>query len=210
MIPLSPEGGLLLSLARACAVAGEISVFGTLTFGLVVLPRALRGADVAVADVARATLLRLVRVSIVAALIGAGLWLVAQTADLSSATSLGMALAAVPDVLGGTEFGHVLALQMLVLVAILPVLSRPRLAFGFGLAALALQAGHSHALSMQPGFSLVVNRYRLAPALRGGDPVGAKWTLIRSIAVQTGFGLAIVVAAGVLSNLPPSLHEQPV
>ena len=303
MIPFSPEGGLLLSVARAWAVAGEISLFGTLTFGLFVLPRALRGADATVADGARSTLLRLARVSVVGALIGAGLWLVAQTADLSSATSLIAALDAVPDVLATTAFGHVLALQVLALLAVLPALSRPRLAFGLSLAALALQAGHSHALSMQPGFSLllvsdlihllgagawlggllplllvvratpgkvgagaarwfsplgkacvvamtvtagiqgwglvasipgligtaygwmamaklslfgvlfafaVVNRYRFAPALRGGDPAGAKRTLVRSIAVQTGFGLAVVIAAGVLSNLPPSLHEQPI
>jgi putative copper export protein/mono/diheme cytochrome c family protein len=56
----------------------------------------------------------------------------------------------------------------------------------------------------------VLNRYRFAPALSQGDPATAKRTLVRSIAVQTGFGLAIVVAAGVLSNLPPSLHEQPI
>jgi len=55
-----------------------------------------------------------------------------------------------------------------------------------------------------------INRYRLAPALRGADATGAKRSLIRSIALQTGFGLAVVVAAGILSSLPPGLHTQPV
>ncbi len=58
------------------------------------------------------------------------------------------------------------------------------------------------------GFA-AVNRYRLAPALMRTTPDAAKWRLSRSVAVQTGFGLAVVLAAGVLGSLPPSLHEQP-
>jgi putative copper export protein/mono/diheme cytochrome c family protein len=54
------------------------------------------------------------------------------------------------------------------------------------------------------------NRYRLAPALLRGDPAAARRVLIRSLAVQTGFGLAIVTAAAVLSSLPPAMHVQPV
>jgi putative copper export protein/mono/diheme cytochrome c family protein len=54
------------------------------------------------------------------------------------------------------------------------------------------------------------NRYRFAPALLQDDPAAAKRVLVRSIAVQTGFGLAIVAAASVLSSLPPAMHEQPV
>lgn len=55
----------------------------------------------------------------------------------------------------------------------------------------------------------VVNRYHLAPALLGGEPAAARRTLIRSVAVQSGFGVAVVLAAALLSNLPPALHEQP-
>ena len=55
----------------------------------------------------------------------------------------------------------------------------------------------------------VVNRYTFAPALLGSDPAAARRTFVRSIAVQTGFGLAVVLAAALLSNLPPALHEQP-
>ena len=55
----------------------------------------------------------------------------------------------------------------------------------------------------------VVNRYTFAPALLGSDPAVARRTLIRSITVQTGFGVAVVLAAALLSNLPPALHEQP-
>lgn len=53
------------------------------------------------------------------------------------------------------------------------------------------------------------NRYRLAPALLRAEPFRARRALAGSIAVQTGFGLLTVAAAAVLSELPPSLHEQP-
>jgi mono/diheme cytochrome c family protein len=52
------------------------------------------------------------------------------------------------------------------------------------------------------------NRYRFAPRLRP-DGDAAKPALIRSIALQTGFAIAILVAAVILSELPPSMHGQP-
>jgi mono/diheme cytochrome c family protein len=55
-----------------------------------------------------------------------------------------------------------------------------------------------------------VNRYRLAPRLLGPAPDVTRPVLLRSIAVQTGFGVLVVLAASVLSSLPPSMHEQPV
>ena len=59
------------------------------------------------------------------------------------------------------------------------------------------------------GFALA-NRYRLAPRLLGPDPASARRSLMRSIGAQTGVGLAAVLAAGLLSALPPSMHTQPV
>ncbi len=55
-----------------------------------------------------------------------------------------------------------------------------------------------------------VNRYRFAPRLLGAAGEASRPVLRRSIAVQTGFGLLVVLAAAVLSSLPPSVHEQPV
>ena len=52
------------------------------------------------------------------------------------------------------------------------------------------------------------NRYRFAPALLGEDSTRAKRVLVRSIALQTGFGLAVIAAAGILSSLPPGFHTQ--
>ena len=55
-----------------------------------------------------------------------------------------------------------------------------------------------------------VNRYRFAPRLLGPAGEASRPVLRGSIAVQTGFGLLVVLAAAVLSSLPPSVHEQPV
>jgi mono/diheme cytochrome c family protein len=55
----------------------------------------------------------------------------------------------------------------------------------------------------------LLNRYRLAPGLLRGDPESARRALVRSIAIQTGFGVAIIAAAGVLSSLAPAMHTQP-
>ncbi len=55
-----------------------------------------------------------------------------------------------------------------------------------------------------------VNRYRFAPALLGAHPEQAKRELVASIAVQTGFGVLVLLAAGVLGSLPPAMHVQAV
>ncbi len=52
------------------------------------------------------------------------------------------------------------------------------------------------------------NRYRLTPRLIQGET--AKADIVRSITVETGFGFALLIAAGLLVTLPPSIHEQPV
>jgi putative copper export protein/mono/diheme cytochrome c family protein len=59
------------------------------------------------------------------------------------------------------------------------------------------------------GFA-VRNRYRLAPALLGGDPAPARRHLLRSLALQTAAGVLIVFVAAVLSGLEPAMHVQPV
>ena len=58
------------------------------------------------------------------------------------------------------------------------------------------------------GFA-VLNRYRLAPALLRAAPGQARRRLVLSVAAQSGFGLLTVLAAGLLSSLPPAMHVQP-
>ncbi len=55
-----------------------------------------------------------------------------------------------------------------------------------------------------------VNRYRFAPALLGNEPDRAKNRLVLSIAVQSGFGVLVLLAAGVLASLAPGMHMQAV
>ena len=55
-----------------------------------------------------------------------------------------------------------------------------------------------------------VNRYRFAPALLAADPARPKRVLRRSLAWQTGAGVAVVAAAALLSSMPPAMHEQAV
>jgi copper resistance protein D len=54
------------------------------------------------------------------------------------------------------------------------------------------------------GFALL-NRYWLAPDLRGRNPDLARQRLIRSISLQTCFGLLIVLAATLLGQLRPGM-----
>ena len=301
MLPISPDGGWPLALARGLSVAALLSSFGALIFRGIVLPRV--AARVETEGAAR-HVLRLARWSLVAVLPLLLAWAALQTADFAGAgRQLGPMVAAVPDVIFGTVFGHVWLAQCAAVALTLLLLRRqPGLALLPCAIALILQAGHSHALSMESGLSVlllsdvvhllaagfwlggllpllltvrsmpppggalaarwfspvgklcvvamavtagfqgwslvasipgligtaygwvalaklallgvlfafaVLNRYGLAPALLRGDAAAAKHRLVRSIAVQTGFGLAVVLAAGVLSNLPPSLHEQP-
>ncbi len=302
------DGGLLLALTRGVAVAALLSTFGSLVFHAIVLPKVIDRMPPEVAQRVGQHLLRLTQCSLVAGLIGLLAWLVAQSADMASARSIGTAVTTAPTVLLGTEFGHVIACQIIAVLAAVVVLARRdstmrhRVALGITTLALALQAGHSHAASMYAGPSFLLasdvvhllgagawlggllplllvvqdapakagalaarwfsplgklclvalttsalfqgwvlvesipglvgtaygwmvlaklglfgvlfafalaNRYRLAPALLQQEAPAAKRTLVRSIAVQTGFGLLIVAAASVLSSLPPAMHEQP-
>ncbi|MDR3514299.1 MAG: CopD family protein [Azospirillaceae bacterium] len=52
----------------------------------------------------------------------------------------------------------------------------------------------------------VLNRYHLAPALRAANARSAQVWLVRSIALQTGFSVAVILAAAVLASLPPGFQ----
>jgi hypothetical protein len=54
------------------------------------------------------------------------------------------------------------------------------------------------------------NRFRLTPALETASADDARRRLCRSVAVETGFGLMVVLAAGFLTSLEPAMHVQPI
>jgi putative copper export protein len=58
------------------------------------------------------------------------------------------------------------------------------------------------------GFA-VTNRLRLTPALAGDAPEQARRRMRRSLAGEAAIGLLVVLTAGVLASLPPSMHVQP-
>ncbi len=51
------------------------------------------------------------------------------------------------------------------------------------------------------------NRFRLTPGLTAST--GTKRRLVRSIGIEAGVGLLVVLAAGLLTSLPPAMHLQP-
>ncbi len=307
MVPTLPsfavEGSAALLLARALAVAATMAAFGAMLFAALVAPKALERAAPEVRVAHERSARRLVRVLVLVGLGALLLWTALQSAEIAGTGSL----ASVLTVVSATVFGHVVLGQIAALGASGLVFGRSRArrwaATGLSGAALALQAGHDHALAMNgvgllllsdvihllaagawlgglipllvlvrqappragamaarwfsppgkvcvvalassaafqwweliggvPGFIgteygwtaavklglflvlfgfALANRYRLAPALMRPDrPEAAKRALVGSIAVQTGFGLLAVLAAAVLTSLPPAIHEQPV
>ena len=302
------DGGLALVMARGLSVGAELSVFGTLVFRVAVVPRSLHRASSETAAMIERLMARLTRYSLVAALITTLAWLVLQAGDMADAASLAADVAATPEVLAHTSFGHIAVGQLLGLAGTWLVLGpgqpawRTLAAVSIAGVTTALQACHGHGFAMAPGpswlllsgivhllaagawlggllpllllvrhapprtaataarwfsplgkwcvaglagsalfqaWSLVgglpglvgtfygwlataklallavllafaaVNRYRLAPALLATEPDVARTRLVRSVFVQTGFGLLTVLVASMLASLPPAVHEQP-
>ena len=53
------------------------------------------------------------------------------------------------------------------------------------------------------------NRFRWTPALEASAPAAARRALCSNIAIEAGLGLLVVLAAGLLTSLPPAMHVQP-
>jgi len=301
------QGGVVLALVRGASVAALLSVFGTLLFRILIAPHAFARMEEAVAATIRSRLLVVAQISVGAGVLATLAWTVMQAGYMADADSAMAALAAAPRVVATTEFGHLVALQLAVLLTVSGVIGwrdregRQRAALGFATVAIVLQAGHSHAFSMDGGPSLLVgcdvlhllgaggwlggllpllltirdapprggavaawrfsplgkwcigalvvsaayqgwmlvasipgligtaygwmvliklalfavligfacaNRYSFAPALIRDDPVRARRVIVRSIVLQSCCALAIVAAAGLLSELSPSMHVQ--
>ena len=161
------EGGFPLALVRGLADAAMISAFGALLFRGLILPR---DADVPV----RRAIVRLVRASAC----GGAVLMLAWLALEARAMSGGEVLGAMPAVLMRTDFGHLIAAQfvLLLLTAIVPT----RFAILPALAALAAQAGHSHAYSMSGTESLLFGS-DLLHLIAAGAWLGALLPLLLTI-----------------------------
>jgi putative copper export protein len=155
------DSNLLLLLARGTFVAALFSAFGASLFIRVVAPQGLTLVGAGDAASIERRSLRLVRVSLAAALVALLGWLVLETSDMSDATNVTDVAAAIPAVVLETSFGRDVTAQALSVLAALLLLAawpqRWRFA-SVGLAGLALvvQAGHSHAFAMEHGPSLLL------------------------------------------------------
>ncbi len=156
------QGGAPLAVARGVAVAGLLSVFGTLAFRNLVVPRAFARARAELTVLVKRRLIVLAQASVAVAILATLAWLVIEAANMADAGSLVAALAAVPIVLRTTAFGHVLAAQLGILVLTGAAIGRrdtarrQLLALGLASVALCLQAGHSHAAAMNEGPNLLL------------------------------------------------------
>ena len=155
MLPIDPEGSWPLALARGLSVAALLSAFGALLFRGVVLPKLVGkiSPDDAARRVARLAMASLI-IAVPLLLVWAGL----QTADFAQSDGDLRALAAsFPAAIGATSFGHVWLGQLATVVVGVAVLRwKPGWALAPCTAAVILQAGHSHALSMYGGPSLLL------------------------------------------------------
>jgi putative copper resistance protein D len=153
--------GLALALVRGSFVAALLSSFGAALFLAVIAPRAVQSNGREAAGL-EARCLRLVRGSLVVAMLAPPAWLVLEASVIAEAADARQTLAAIPTVLFSTSFGRVLIAQVLALLA--PILAvrvqqppQGRLAtMGFAGLATVLEAGHSHAFAMEDGPSLLL------------------------------------------------------
>ena len=189
VLPISPEGGWLLVLVRSLSVAALFSAFGALLFRAVVLPKltariAPDGAAQRICTLATASL-----VAAVPLLLG---WAAVQTADLAqSGRDLHALAAAIPTVLGATLFGHVWLAQLACVITGLALIRRkPGWALWLCIAAVILQAGHSHALSMYGGPSILLAS-DVIHLLAAGAWLGGLWPLLLTVRTLPPLGGAL-------------------
>ncbi len=161
MPTFAPDGGAALVLARGFAVAFLLSLAGTLTFRIAVMPRTTEHMTPGILVAIERVLIRCTRISLIAAGVALCAWLAVLTSYLATPGTPREWLSGVRTVLIGTSFGHVLLAQLLLLVLTTlmlgpaPDTSRWRAGLVPGTAAAIIQVGHGHAYAMTNGISLL-------------------------------------------------------
>jgi putative copper export protein/mono/diheme cytochrome c family protein len=156
------QDGIPLIAARGVFIAAQLSLVGTLAFAAFVAPKALAGVPVADQQRVGRPLRILAQVSCAGALVALLAWLVLQASNMADVPMPLQAIRAVPAVLSGTVFGHVIMGQCAGLLAAAALLVRPggplrqTAALVMAAAVTALQAGHGHATSMYDGPSILL------------------------------------------------------
>jgi putative copper export protein/mono/diheme cytochrome c family protein len=160
MVSFDLQGGSFLLAARGITVAALLYLLGALLFRVTILPteaadgirRRLRGPEIGAAALGIFALLT---------------WLALQSAAMADANTFADMLAALPEVATHTVFGHLMCLQLGVLLAThVAGAQRPRAGLALAGAGVLLQAGHSHAFAMDggPGLLLLADGVHLLAA----------------------------------------------
>ncbi len=161
MPTFAPDGGVALVLARGFAVAFLLSVSGTLAFRTVVMPRTYPRMTPDIIGPIERGLVRWSQFSLIFAAIALCAWLAVLTSYLATPETIEDWVDDLWTVVITTSFGHVLLLQLLLLVATGLVLGRSpsearwRIGLVLGTAAAILEVGHGHAYAMASGLSIL-------------------------------------------------------
>jgi putative copper resistance protein D len=156
------EGGLLLAFVRSVSVMALFSMYGTLLFRAVVATRVFERMSVELVAQVDGQLRRLIWASLAVQAAALVVWLVIEAGVFADAPSLRASLAAIAPVLSKTAFGHVILMQLAAILATVVALGRGgamlrwRAAAGMAMLATLLHAGHSHALAMARGPSILL------------------------------------------------------
>ena len=190
---LAPGLAAALATMRTVHMVATLSLAGALSFRLLVAPYSLA---------------RVVRPSLVVALLGGLAWLVLQAAALAGADTVPDTLAAIVPVVQDTRFGHVLLLRLALLLAAGALAwrgeGRARLIPAALIAAIAvvLQAALGHAAASDDPVleaSLAVHLLAAAAWLGGLVPL---WFVLRASGGEVAarrFSLLGVVAVGAIA-----------
>jgi putative copper export protein/mono/diheme cytochrome c family protein len=170
------------SLLRGPHMAATASLFGTLVFLVAVVGEAATSPHL------RQLLLRLARVSAIAALLSGLAWLGCETALVADTDNLTTTLRALPVVALQTQYGRWFLLRCVLLIAVLPLLHVRRFgtvaAIALAGVALALQPllGHAGAVGGSAGAELVASE--VLHLLAAGAWLGGLLPLLLVIRVQ--------------------------
>src|SRR5437763_920117 len=107
---------ILLALTRGLHVAALLSLLGATLARAYLAPPALARASAADARAVERDMRRLVRVSLLLAIVGGLLWLPFLAAEMAGAANASTALAAIPDVLIYTRAGQAFAARLVLLL----------------------------------------------------------------------------------------------
>ncbi|HWK49794.1 MAG TPA: CopD family protein, partial [Steroidobacter sp.] len=161
--------GIFVAVVRGLHLAAVMSAFGCLVFDALVWNGSGRSSGDAATVTRPASVDRLLRISLNAAILTAVPWLLLQSAWTSGAETITEAVAAAPLVATSTTFGQSLLLRFGLLGAAVALQHRrpstSRLALlGIVGAALALQSGVSHAIAQDDWYLLATHALHVVAA----------------------------------------------